>query len=247
MYTASAQTLISGALQELGVLALGVTPRSAESEDALVALNLMVDSLGLEPGMLYKLVRTTKTLASGTASYTVGSAGSIVLARPARIPKAGLILNTGASPTTEVEIDVLTDEEYAAVSQKAATAGAPRAVFYDRGSDSDGYGLIYPLPIPNVGTTQLVLYTPGGAVSQFADLTTSYSFADGLGLVLLKNLALHLKPRYPQATVSRELIIQAAAAKRTFKSAHLVPLKRTNSAALMGGGGFFDQEAGIFR
>jgi hypothetical protein len=246
MITATALEIISGAGQDLGVLSLGQEFSGAEGEAALGLLNLVIDSLGIDRALLFTLVRTTKVLASGTASYTVGAAGSIVLARPSRIAKAGLILDTSATYPTEVPVDVLTDEEYAAWPQKTEQAGRSRAVFYNRGIDGDGYGTVYPLPIPNVATTQLVLYTPGGAVSQFAELQTEYEFVEGLALVLRTQFALQFAASYPQAKVTKRYESRAAWLKTNFQSAHLVVPKKENTP-FMGGSGYFDQDAGTFR
>lgn len=237
MITATALEIISGAGQDIGVLPLGQEFLGGEAEDALDLLNMVVDALGIETALLFRLVRTTKTLTSGTSSYTVGSAGSIVLARPTRIAKAGLILDTSASTPTEAPLTVLTDDEYADWPRKTEQASRSSAVFYNRGFDADGYGTLYPLPIPNVGTTQLVLYTPDGAVSQFAAVSTEYEFAEGLALVLQTQLALQMSARYPQAVVKPLYVARAGHLKRTFQAAHLVIPKRTNSPLLTAGGG----------
>lgn len=247
MITATALEIISGAAQDLGILALGQELSGPEGADALDLLNLVADALGIEQGLLFRLVRTTKTLASGTSSYTVGTAGSIALARPPRLAKAGLILDTGASVPLEVKIDVLTDEKYAEWPDKTAQAARSTAVFYNRGFDGDGYGTLYPLPIPNVGTTQLVLYTPGGAVSSFATLATEYEFAEGLALVLRTQFALQLAAVYPQAVVTPRYAARAGHLKRTFKAAHQVVPERETSPLLTGRGGRFDMNTGGWR
>lgn len=246
MITATAQQIINGAGQDLGVIALGQDLTGTEAEDALELLNLVVDALGIEKALLFRLARTTKTLASGTSSYTVGSAGSIVLARPSRIPKAGLILDTSASTPDEISLRVLTDDEYAEWPMKTQQASHSRAMFYNRGMDSDGYGTVYLLPIPNVGTTQLVLYTPAGAVSSFSALTTEYEFAEGLALVLRTQFALTLRADYPQSTLPDNYETRASHLKRTFQAAHLVMPRQTNSPILTGAG-YFDQDAGLWR
>lgn len=237
MYTSAALDLLTGAMQDIGVLAMGETLEAPESTDALVVLNQMLDAWALDRGLLYSLVRTTKTLGVGTASYTIGSAGSIAVARPTRLSKACLILDTGAATPLEVRIAVLSDEQYANWPQKTEQGSQPLAVFYDRSSDEDGYGLVYPLPIPNVGTTKLVLYTPGGAVSQFAALDTEYDLSEGFARAIRKNVALEIAPGYPQATVSVDLRNQARASLLAIKSAYLVAESRRNNPVLVGRGG----------
>lgn len=245
--TASAMDFITWALQDLGVIAAGQTLDSAEAEDCRAPLNLLADALGIERLLLYKLVRTPKTLASGTASYTIGSGGDIDLERPNWIPKAGLILDTAATTPLEVPIDVLNDEEYAEWARKTQQLSRVFAVFYDRGHDSNARGTIYPLPIPSTATMQLVLYTPGGQYSAFANLDTEYTFPRGHGRAIRKNLALELAPMYPAADVSQDLRNQARASKSALKRAQSQTRKRRNDPMLVGGGGFFDMDSGSFR
>lgn len=233
----TALPLIKGALQDLGVLASGEDPPTSESDEALLLLNELVETLGLDRGMLFTVLRTAKTLASGTASYTIGSGGSINIARPIWIDDAMLVYDTTASTPTEIPIDVLNDEEYAGWPQKTLQAPLSQAIYYDHGW-SAGLGLIYPLPIPNVNTTQLVLYTPQDAVTSFADVnTTSYSLAKGVRRLLRKQLALELAPGYPAATVTPLLLKQAAESKAQFKSANVRPLLKRCDPALTGASG----------
>src|SRR5688500_4277468 len=98
----TAHDLIKGALQDLGVVAAGASPEGGEGDDALIVLNQMADALGVERLVLYTVVRTTKTLASGTASYTIGSGGDITIVRPAFLEHAGLIEDTAVATPNEV-------------------------------------------------------------------------------------------------------------------------------------------------
>jgi hypothetical protein len=220
---ATAQTLIEGALKDLGVLGAGEAADADDLTDALVALNDMASSLGLERLTLYQRVRTTKTLTASTASYTIGSAGSIALDRPLWIDEAKLVYDTTASTPTEIPLDILTDQQYAAWPQKTLTSSQSQAIFYDYGLNASGYGTIYVLPIPTVNTTQLVLYTPGGALSTFADTTTDYVVPRGWNRMLRKNLALELAPMF-QAQPSPLLVKQAAESKAVVKIANVRPL-----------------------
>ena len=150
----------------------------------------MIDAWGLHNLTKYMLLRTATTLVSGTASYTVGTGGTINIARPTEIRNAGLILDTGATYPVEAPIDVLTDDEYAAWPEKTFQSTYAQGVYYDH-NWSAGLGRLYPLPIPNVGITQLVIYTPV-AIAEFADRTTDYTFPPGYEEALEYNLAVRL-------------------------------------------------------
>jgi hypothetical protein len=247
MYTASAQQLAKGALQDLGVISLGGELDGPEGASVLELLNLLVDAMSVDRGLLFSIVRTEKTLASGTASYTIGSGGDIAIVRPLWIARAGLIQDTSASTPVEVPVSVLSKEQYADWPQKTEQSSQSRAIWYDHAATA-GLGRIYPLPIPNVGTTQLVLYTPGGQVTQFAEITTEYAFAPGYALMVRRLLADALVPMYPQASAQSVAKVQQSAAsiRRQIKAANTRPVYRQNSGFL-GGCGYFDQDAGLFR
>ncbi|HYE88054.1 MAG TPA: hypothetical protein VEA16_16945 [Vicinamibacterales bacterium] len=231
----TANEIITGALFDLGVLAAGETPAAEDSEAARVCLNDLGDALGLERLTLYKTVRTTKTLASGTASYTIGSGADISVVKPAWIDRAMLVIDTSATYPTEKPISVLTPDEYAAWPQKTLPAPLSMAIFYDHGHNSSGYGTIYPLPIPNVGTTQLVLYTPGGEVATFADLVTDYALPRGYKRALRKNLALEIAPLF-DAVPSPLLVRQADESKAALKRVNVPALILSCEPAIVGPG-----------
>lgn len=232
----TARELITGALQDLMLIQAGATPSAEDSSVALTALNELGDALGLERLTLYKTVRTTKTLASGTASYTIGAGASINVTKPTWIDRATLVIDTTAPTPTEVRIAVLEPDEYAVWPAKTLQAPLSNAIFYDHGHDSSGYGTIYPLPIPNVATTQLVLYSPGGEVATFADLGTDYALPRGYKRALRKNLALEIAPMF-DVMPSPSLVQQAEQSKAALKMINVRPIVR---ASEFGGGGHWN-------
>lgn len=188
--TYSALDFIERALILIGVLQPGETADAENAEDAFATLQEWIDGLGIQRLAIYQLLRTVKTLASSTASYTIGTGGNINIVRPEWIEHARLILDTGAATPTEVGLRVLTDDEWAALAQKTLASSLATSVYYDH-AWAAGLGRIYVYPIPNVGTTQLVLYTPL-ALTTFADLSTGYTFPPGYPRAIRTNLAMEL-------------------------------------------------------
>lgn len=222
---------ITGAMTDLGVLAAEETASNEDAADVFTVLNMMADALGVERLTMYQIVRTVKTLTASTASYTIGTGGSINIVRPTWIDRAGIVIDNTASPPTEIPITVLTDQEYARWPQKALTNTQSQAVYYDH-SWSAGLGLVYPLPIPTVSTTQLVLYAPSVAVAQFADQsTTDYTFPPGYARAIRKNLALEIAPMF-KAEPSPLLMKQAEESKKAIKRANVRPVTLTIDPAL---------------
>ena len=93
----TALDVITGALQDLGQVQAGEALNADDAVDAFSTLNDLADALSAERLWLYTIGRTAHTLASGTASYTIGSGGVINIDRPIWIDRAGLILDTTAS------------------------------------------------------------------------------------------------------------------------------------------------------
>lgn len=187
----TAQTLINRAFRLINSAGgSGEAATADESNDALDWLNSMIDAWALKELTKYFLRRTTQTLTSGTASYTIGTDGTINIIRPTELRFAGLILDTGATTLVERPIDVMTDERYAAWPQKTLQTTYVTGIWYDR-NWSAGLGTIYVLPIPDVGTTRLVLYTPV-AIAEFADLSTDYTFPPAYEEAIEYNLAKRL-------------------------------------------------------
>jgi hypothetical protein len=193
----TATALCTRALQLAGVVAPTDTPSAEDLSTAFEALSDMVDDWGTQRLTIYYVARTTKTLISGTATYTIGSGGSINIARPLWVQNAGLILDNTATTPVEIPIRVMTDDEWAGRAQKTLTSSLLLGIYYDH-KWTAGLGIVYVWPIPTVSNTQLVLYTPT-AISEFADRTTDYTFPPGYRRALLFNLANELGPWYPMA------------------------------------------------
>lgn len=176
--SATGRQLISRALIEVGVLAAGEVPTSAEEADAHIIAKRMVNSLGTEKLAIHRILRTALTLTSGTRDYSIGPGGALNIARPLWIDHAGCILDTAATDPLEVDIDVLTEQRWSQVRLKTFDGAPLSAIYYDRRFDSSNRGLISTYPTINNSTHQLVLYTPE-AVTGFDSLTTQYVHPPG--------------------------------------------------------------------
>jgi hypothetical protein len=240
----SANDFVTSALRKLGVLEASETPSSADMELGFDALNDMVDAWALEPLMIHALLRTTKTLAASTASYTIGTGGSINIVRPVRIENgdALLIQDTTATYPIEIPFHVFTDQEWRHLSQKTATGTAPTGMYYDH-KEASGLGTIYVYPIPTVGTTQLVLYTPL-AITEFAAQSTNYTFAPGYRRAIIHNLAIELSADFAvPADIHDKVERIAIASKAAIKRRNYRPTELSMDPAFIGHGGAYNIES----
>lgn len=189
--------LITDAMKSIGAVSAGEAPTSGESADALVALNRMIDAWGADNLTVYTVGRTVKTLTSGIAPYTIGTGGDINIVRPVSINAAGIILDSTASPTVEVPIDVLTVQRYEEVRTKGLSGSPAWAVYFDHAWTA-GLGTVTVFGVPTTSTTQLVLYCPT-ALTTVALTGTTYTWPPGYEEALQYNLAIRLAAIFPSA------------------------------------------------
>lgn len=187
----TATKIIYNALRDLGVLRPGQTASSDTNNDALVALNQIVDSWLLDKGMAWSARIDAYNLATGTISYTIGTGATFNGPRPTEIRAANIITS---SPTARVPLEIIGVEEWARIAVQALPNGIPFKLYYDHAFDpTTGYGSIYLWP-PPANTWQLELFTRQ-QLQTFADLTTPYILPPGYQRALEKTLAVEIAPQ----------------------------------------------------
>jgi hypothetical protein len=180
---------VRSALVTLEVLDPTETPTAQEAADALDIGNDWIDALALKGFALYYLLRTVVPL-TGASSYTIGVGGTINIARPVEIDHAGLIIDTSASPLSEIPIDVFTDQQWEGIVQKGYSAATyPQGIRYDY-NWAAGLATITPWPIPTSTTMSLVLYTPSALTEM--TLAGNVTFPPGYRRLLKYGLAREL-------------------------------------------------------
>lgn len=194
----SSQTLVTGALQLIGVVAESETPTYAQLQDGHRRLNMMLRSWALQPRTLLITEREVFTMTAGKGSpsnpYTIGPGGDLNTARPVSVLGAATLL-TSAAPTQETFLTVYTDAMYFGQSNKALSNGLGAGVWYQPTSP---LGKLYLYPVPDVATNDLVLYLQK-PLANFAAMTTSYDLPDGAEEAIEYNLAVRLCPVYSVA------------------------------------------------
>lgn len=215
----SALTLIADALGLLMVNAAGETPAPADAELCRRTLNRMLDAWALDGASTPLVARTVVNLVANTASYTIGSGGTVNIARPDTLVSAAIIADPSDTPVVEQPISVLDAIQWAAIRSKDSTSSVPSAVYYDR-AYSGGLGNLYPWPVPSSSTPDLVLYTRT-AMAAFADLSTAYVLPFGLEDALVSELAVRVAPHF-EAVASNDVRRMAKAAGMAYRASNLV-------------------------
>lgn len=151
-YSVNRNQMINAALRIINVYTEAYTPSSFEVASAAETLNLMLKAWQADG--LQLTTRKTKSfnLVSGTGSYTLGTAGTVVMDRPLRILSCSLKqTSTGA----ETPISPMSRDQYHTLSIKTQS-GLPSQFMYDPQLTS---GVIYFWPVMNTtGYTAELLY-----------------------------------------------------------------------------------------
>jgi hypothetical protein len=189
---ATALDLITASLQEIGVLAAGELPTTAEAADGLARLNRFLDRLAAENQTAYEITRTEATITASQASYSVGPSGNINIVRPVYIDHVNF-LDTSPSPDMEYQLgDLLTEQEWQSIPMKSLTSPFPQRAYY---SPTSPTGTLYPWPIPTSSTLRWVVYA-WTALTQIPLITTTVALPPAYAEMIVQNLALLLCPSY---------------------------------------------------
>lgn len=190
--------LINGALRLIGVLAEGETPSAETSNDALVAMNQMLDSWSIERLSVFATQEQVFVWPASTASRTVGPTGDFVGNRPVIVDDASYFLDSNG---LSYGVSLINQQQYNAIALKTATSPIPQVLFVDA-AFPDVTLTVYPVPTQAL-TWHLVSITE---LSQPATLATVLAFPPGYRRAFRYNLACELAPEFgvePSPTVSR--------------------------------------------
>lgn len=222
----TARTIISAALRDIRVLGAGDTMTDDDAEDALYQLNNMLDSWWLERLAVYAIRKDSGLTWTGAAqSVTVGSGGTLNIARPFKVTNVIFTFNSIDYPVKRI----LSMQEYDAIPYKQAQASFPDYVMYD-----SAYPLasLWGYPIPASALT--VAIDSWQQIQSFSTLDTTIALPPGYERAIQKNLALELAPAYgPSAQPSPELKVQAAQAKANLKNVNSPKMVAQTDEALV--------------
>lgn len=187
------------------------------ADDGLSALNAMLSSWSNDSLFCYARVWEPLALASGTASYTIGTGQTFNTVRPIAILDG---CYTRMSPSYDQPIDVISDALYNNILDKT-TPGRPRVLNYDNGFST---GTIRIWPVPDQ-TYSLFLLSEKPLVA--LTLNQTVILPPGWERALIFNLAIDLCADYSQpitdslqlvATQSKASIARAVLKNRPLES-----------------------------
>lgn len=205
----TAGELINGSLRLLGVLAEGETPSVDTANDALVAMNQMIDSWNTERLSVFALQDQVFIWPAGQITRTLGPSGDFVGNRPVLLDDATYFRD----PSTNVSygIKFINRQQYDGIAVKTVTSTYPQVV-YTNMTYPDIEMFIYPRPIRDLEWHFISVEE----LTAPATLSTDLTFPPGYLRAFRYNLACELAPEFG-VEPSRQVQRIAMASKRNLK------------------------------
>lgn len=185
----TARDQINGALRLIGMLAEGESPSAATSQDALTALNQMIDSWNTERLSVFSTQDQVFTWTPNQIHRTLGPTGNFVGNRPILLDDATYFKD----PTNGISfgIKLINQQQYDGIAVKTVTSTYPQVMWVNMDYPNiDMY--VYPVPTKAlewhfISVTELT--AP-------ADLSTNLTFPPGYLRAFKYNLACEIAAEF---------------------------------------------------
>ena len=141
--TTTAGDQINGALRLIGQLAEGETPSAATSQDALTAMNQMLDSWSSERLSVFSTQDQVFTWTQGLISRTLGPTGDFVGNRPVQVDDSTYFRD----PANNISfgIKIINQQQYDGIAVKTVTSTYPQVLWINMDMPNI-HMYIYPVP-----------------------------------------------------------------------------------------------------
>ena len=201
--------IIYGSLRLLGVLAEGETPSSETAQDALNAMNQMIDSWNTERLAVFSTQDQVVTWPASTQSRTLGPTGNIVGLRPVLVDDATYFRDPANGISYGLKL--INQQQYNGIAVKTVTSTYPQVLWINM-SYPNIEMYVYPVP-----TRALEFHIVSvDELSTPANLATDLAFPPGYLRAFRYNLACELAPEFG-VEPSRQVQRIAMTSKRNLK------------------------------
>ncbi len=195
-YTAGDQ--INRSLRLLGVLAEGETPSASVSQDALMALNQMIDSWNTERLSTFVTQDQIFTWPAGEITRTLGPSGDFVGLRPILMDDATYYRDPGTNVSFGIKF--INQQQYDGIAVKTVTSTYPQVCWVNMGFP-DITLTIYPKPTRDLEWHLVSVQE----LNRPANLSTVMYYPPGYLRAFTYNLAMEFAPEFgvepsPQVT-----------------------------------------------
>jgi hypothetical protein len=186
VYTAGDQ--INRALRLLGILAEGETPSAAMSQDALMAMQQMIESWNTERLSVFSTQDQVFTWPSGQISRTLGPSGDFVGLRPILLEDSTYFR---APNNVSYGIKFINQQQYNGIAVKTVTSTYPQVIFVNM-TFPDVEMFVYPRPTQDLEWH----FVSVEELSTPATLATNLFFPPGYLRAFAYNLAMEIAPEF---------------------------------------------------
>jgi len=192
------------------MLAEGETPSAETSQDALTAMNQMIDSWNTERLMIYSTQDQVFTWPADTLTRTLGPTGDFVGNRPVLLEDSTYFRD----PSTNVSfgIKLINQQQYNGIAVKTVTSTYPQVMWVNM-QNPDISMTIYPRPNRALEWH----FVSVQELTQPATLATNLYFPPGYLRAFKYNLACEIAPEFgvePPPTVARIAMVSKRNIKR---------------------------------
>ena len=197
--TTTANDQINGALRLIGMLAEGETPSSATSQDALSALNQMIDSWSTERLMIYNTIDQIFSWLPGVKTQTLGPSGTLTGLRPVAIDDSTYFRDPANGISFGIKL--INQQQYDGIAVKTVTSTYPQVLWVNMEFPNITM-TVYPVPTKVLEWHVISVQE----LDQPATLATELYLPPGYLRAFRYNLACELAPEFgvePSPTVAR--------------------------------------------
>jgi hypothetical protein len=185
----TAGDIINGSLRLLGVLAEGETPSADTSQDALRAMDQMIDSWNTERLSVFSTQDQVFTWPAGQLSRTLGPSGDFVGNRPVLLDDATYFKDPGTGVSYGIKF--INQQQYDGIAVKTVTSTFPQVIFVNM-TYPDIEMFVYPRPTRDLEWHFISVEE----LTQPATLDTNLTFPPGYLRAFRYNLACELAPEF---------------------------------------------------
>jgi hypothetical protein len=186
-YTAADQ--INRALRLLGILAEGETPSAETSQDALVALNQMIDSWNTERLSIFNTIDQTFLWPAGEIQRHLGPTGEFVGVRPVLLDDATYYRDPGTNVSFGIKF--INQQQYDGIAVKTVTSTYPQVMWINMEYPNIQM-TVYPKPTRELEWHFISVQE----LTQPATLETQILFPPGYLRAFTYNLAMEFAPEF---------------------------------------------------
>lgn len=180
---------INRALRLLGVLAEGETPSAAVSQDALTAMQQMIESWNIERLSVFSTQDQVFTWPAQARSRTLGPTGDFVGNRPVMLDDATYFRD--ALTNVSYGVKIINQQQYDGIAVKTVTSTYPQVIWINM-TYPDVEMYVYPVPIRDLEWHFISVQE----LTQPVNLATQLTFPPGYLRAFTFNLACEIAPEF---------------------------------------------------